>query len=56
MGKGLSEAGRRGLAVLVLLGVAYLLTQVVVGAVLGLLWIVVAVLVIGAVIWALRVL
>ena len=56
MGDALSSAGRKGLALLVLLAVGYLLLEVVIGAVLGLLWIVAAVAVVAAVIWALRVL
>lgn len=54
MGSTLSDIGRKGVAVLVLLAAAYVLFKVVVGAVVGLLWIVVTVLAVGAVIWALR--
>jgi hypothetical protein len=51
-----SDAGRKLLAVLVLLLAAYVLFKVVLGAVTAVAWIVVVVLGIVAVIWALRVL
>jgi len=50
----LSTIGRRGVAVLVLAAVAFLLFKVVIGALLGLLWIVVAIAAVAAVIWAVR--
>ena len=56
MASTLSDVVRKGVAALILLAVAYVLFKVVVGAVLGLLWIVGIVLAVGAVIWALRVL
>ena len=56
MGRALADAGRRGLALLVLLAVAWLVFKAVVGVATGLAWIAVAVLAIVAVVWALRVL
>lgn len=53
-GQKLSSAGRKTLAVAVLIGVAYLLFKVVVGFVAGLLWVAVAVIAVVAVIWAVR--
>ena len=56
MGEALSQAGRKLLAVVVLLLAAYLLFKLAVGFVMGLVWIAVAVVAVVAVIWALRVL
>ena len=56
MGQALSQAGRKALALVVLLVAAFVLFKIVVGFVTGLLWIAVVVLAVVAVIWALRVL
>ncbi len=56
MGEALSQAGRKLLAVAVLLLAAFVLFKIVVGFVAGLVWIAVVVLAVVAVIWALRVL
>ena len=56
MGETLSNAGRKALAVLVLVVAAYILFKMVLGFVAGLVWIVVAIVAVIAVIWALRVL
>jgi hypothetical protein len=56
MGEALSQAGRKLLAVAVLLLAAFVLFKIVVGFVTGLVWIAVVVLAVVAVIWALRVL
>ena len=56
MGEALSQAGRKLLAVAVLLLAAFVLFKVVVSFVTGLVWIAVLVLAVVAVIWALRVL
>ena len=54
MTEALSTVAKRGVAVLVLAAVAYLVFQVVVGTILSLLWIVAAVAAVAAVIWAVR--
>lgn len=56
MGEALSQAGRKLLAVAVLLLAAFVLFKIIVGFVAGLVWIAVVVLAVVAVIWALRVL
>ena len=56
MGEALSTAGKRGLALLVLLLAAYLLFKVVLGIVTFIAWIVVVVIAIAAIVWAIRVL
>ncbi len=56
MGEALSQAGKRGLALLVLLLAAYLLFKVVLGIVTFVAWIVVVVIAIAAIVWAIRVL
>lgn len=56
MGEALSQAGRKLLAVAVLLLAAYVLFKVVLGFVTAVAWIAVVVLAVVAVIWALRVL
>ena len=56
MGEALSQAGRKLVAVAVLLLAAFVLFKIVVGFVTGLVWIAVVVVAIVAVIWALRVL
>ena len=56
MGEALSQAGRKLLAVAVLLLAAYVLFKVVLGFVTAIAWIAVAVLAVVAVVWALRVL
>jgi hypothetical protein len=56
MGEALSQAGRKLLAVGVLVLAAYLLFKVVLGFVMAVAWIAIVVVAIAAVIWALRVL
>jgi hypothetical protein len=56
MGEALSQAGRKVLAVGVLILAAYLLFKVVLGFVMAVAWIAIVVVAIAAVIWALRVL
>ena len=56
MGEALSNAGRKALAVGVLVLAAYLLFKVVIGFVAGLVWLGVAVVAVIAVVWAVRVL
>lgn len=56
MGNALSDIGRKGLALLVLLVAAWLLFKVVIGVVAAVAWIVVVVLAIAAAIWAFGVL
>jgi len=56
IGAAASNVGRKALAVLVLIAAAYLLFKVVIGFVMGLVWILVAVVAVVAVIWAMRVL
>ena len=56
MGELVSEAGRKLLAIGVLLVAAYVLFKIVLGFVTAIAWIVVVVLAIVAVVWALRVL
>jgi hypothetical protein len=56
MGQALSDVARKALAVAVLVVAAYVLFKIVLGAVLGIAWVVLAVLAVVAVIWALRVL
>ena len=53
-GQKLSRAGRKTVAVAVLIGAAYLLFKVVIGFVTGLVWVAVAVIAVVAVIWAVR--
>ena len=56
MGEAASQAGRKLLAVAVLLVAAYVLFKIVLGFVTAVVWIAVVVLAVVAVIWALRVL
>ena len=56
MGEALSQAGRKLLAVAVLLVAAFVLFKIVLGFVTAIAWIAVVVLAVVAVIWALRVL
>ena len=56
MGQALSDVARKALALAVLVVAAYVLFKIVLGAVLGIAWVVLAVLAVVAVIWALRVL
>jgi hypothetical protein len=56
MGEAVSEAGKKVLAVGVLILAAYLLFKVVLGFVMAVAWIFIVVVAIAAVIWALRVL
>ena len=56
MGEALSQAGRKLLAVVVLLVAAYVLFKVILGFVTAVAWIAVLVLAVVAVVWALRVL
>jgi len=51
-----SNIGRKALAVLVLIAAAYLLFKVVIGFVMGIVWVLIAVVAVVAVIWAMRVL
>ena len=48
------DLGRRALAILVLIIAAWILLKVVIGVVTAVAWIVIAVLAVGAVIWALN--
>ncbi len=48
------NAGRRALAGLILIAVAYLVFKLALGIVAGIVWVLVAVVAIAAVIWALR--
>ena len=56
MGEALSQAGRKLLAVAVLLVAAFVLFKIVLGFVTAIAWVAVVVLAVVAVIWALRVL
>ena len=56
MGQIASDAGRKLLALLVLLLAAWILFKLVLGFVVGVAWIVVAVIAVVAVVWAIRVL
>ncbi len=56
MGDTLSQAGRKLLAVAILLVAAYVLFKLVLGVVAAVAWIVVAVVAVVAIVWALRVL
>jgi hypothetical protein len=56
MGRVASDAGRKALAVLVLLLAAYVVFKVVVGVVTAVAWVLVAILALLAVAWAVRVL
>ncbi len=54
MGELASQAGRKVAAVAILVAAAYLLLKVVVGFVVGIVWVAVAVLAVVGVIWAVR--
>jgi hypothetical protein len=54
MGNALTTIGRKALAVLILVGAAYLLFKIAVGFVMGFVWIALVVAAIVGVIWALR--
>jgi len=56
MGTSLATVGRKGAAVAILLGGAYLLFKLALGLVSTLLWLVVGVVAVMAIIWAIRVL
>jgi hypothetical protein len=56
MGQLASDAGRKALAVLVLLIAAYILFKIVLGVVTAIAWVAVVVLALVAVVWAIRVL
>ena len=56
IGAAASNVGRKALAVLVLIAAAYLLFKLVIGFVMGIVWILIAVVAVVAVIWAMRVL
>lgn len=56
IGAAASNVGRKALAVLILVAAAYLLFKVVVGFVMGIVWVLIAVVAVVAVIWAMRVL
>lgn len=56
MSEAAADLGKKALALLVLLGAAYLLFKVVLGFVTAIAWIVVVVVAVVAVVWAIRVL
>ena len=56
MGDAVADVGKKGLALVVLLGAAYLLFKVVLGFVATIAWIAIAILAVIAVVWAIRVL
>lgn len=56
MGEFASQAGRKILAVAILVVAAYVLFKLVIGFVMGIVWVLIAVVAIAAIIWALRVL
>jgi hypothetical protein len=56
MGELASQAGRKILAVAILVVAAYVLFKLVIGFVMGIVWVLIAVVAIVAIIWALRVL
>jgi hypothetical protein len=56
MGQLASDAGRKALAVLVLLIAAYILFKIVLGVVTAIAWVAVVVVALVAVVWAIRVL
>ena len=56
MRESLNDLAKRGLALLILLGAAYILFKVVLGALSFVVWAVLAVLAVVAVVWAARVL
>ena len=49
-----SAVGRKALAVLILVAAAYLLLKVAIGFVMGIVWVIIAVIAIAGVIWALN--
>jgi hypothetical protein len=51
-----SDVGKKLLAIAVLLLAAWLLLKMVIGLVMGLVWVIVAILAVVAIVWALRVL
>jgi hypothetical protein len=51
-----SDAGKKLLALAILLLAAWLLLKMVIGLVMGLVWVIVAVLAVVAIVWALRIL
>ena len=53
MAQAASAVGRKALAVLILIAAAYLLFKVVIGFVMGIVWVIIAVVAIVGVIWAL---
>jgi hypothetical protein len=53
IGNAASSVGRKALATLVLIAAAYLLFKVVIGFVMGIVWVIIAVVAIAGVIWAL---
>jgi hypothetical protein len=56
MGEAVATVGKKGLALLVLMGAAYLLFKVVLGFVATIAWIAIAVIAVIAVVWAIRIL
>jgi hypothetical protein len=54
IGNAASSVGRKALATLVLIAAAYLLFKVVIGFVMGIVWVIIAVVAIAGVIWALN--
>jgi hypothetical protein len=56
VGEFASQAGRKILAVAILVVAAYVLFKLVIGFVMGIVWVLIAVVAIAAIIWALRVL
>jgi hypothetical protein len=56
VGEFASQAGRKILAVAILVVAAYVLFKLVIGFVMGIVWVLIAVVAIVAIIWALRVL
>lgn len=56
MGQQLATVGRKGVAVAVLVGAAFLLFKVVIGAIAAVAWFGIVIVAIAAIIWAVRVL
>ena len=54
IGNAASSVGRKALATVVLIAAAYLLFKVVIGFVMGIVWVIIAVVAIAGVIWALN--
>ena len=56
MSEALANAGRKALAVVILVAAAYVLLKLVIGVVMAVAWVVIAVLAVVGIIWAIRVL